>query len=114
MGGKTAPVRDVDGQCECSAGDSPVKSRVSTSVVTSVAGWDCNEVRSRVSISVGREMLLLRRGEVRRNDPFGASFCLVVWFGAELVDVLEPVERRDALDEVEVNGGCTRDAGAVF
>lgn len=59
------------------------------------------EVRSRVSGLQGRDIVLLRRGEVRRG--FGQKTSLILFF-LPLVDVDE-VEPVDAFDDIEVKGG---------
>lgn len=65
------------------------------------AGTRRGDVRSRDSTSEGADMVLLRRGEVRRGrDVPNTSFMLFF-----LLDVEDAVEVCDAFDDIDVNGG---------
>lgn len=97
--------------------DNSVKSRVSrVSTVGGAefcfAGFEGGDVRSRVSTSVGADMVLLRRGEVRRGPKI--SFALFFLTELERADGIDCVELFEAFDDIDVNGGRTAHDAAIF
>ena len=57
-------------------------------------------------------MVLLRRGEVRRDPKI--SFALFFLVEPELAEDIDRVDVFEAFDEMDVNGGSTTNDAAVF
>lgn len=93
--------------------ESSVKSRVSTvgDAEVGFVGSKRGDVRSRISTSAGADMVLLRRGEVRRGPKI--SFALFFLTEPELADGADRVKPFEAFDDMDVNGGRTTDDAAV-
>jgi len=97
-------------------GSGDVRSRVSVVGDSDLgfAATSCGDVRSRESTSGGADMILLRRGEVRRGRD-GPRTSLIPFFllVVEAVDDAEFVDACDAFDDIDVNGGRVVDTFEV-